>query len=320
MALHLVTGGAGFIGSHILEELLRDGENVRILDNFSTGKRENIKMAEESAGSSKGVEVIEGDIRNMDTVRKTMKSVDYVFHVAALPSVQRSLRDPITTDEVNVRGTLNLLVAAKDEKVKRLVFASSSSVYGNSEKLPKEETMQTLPISPYAVSKLAGEKYCMAFYSVYGLPTVALRFFNVFGPRQDADSEYSGVIAKFARAIIGGSPVTIFGDGLQTRDFTFVRNVVHGSLLAVTCPTAIGKVINVACGERWTILQLVETLEKSLGIEVAHSHVEQRTGDVRDSQADIQNARLWLNYQPRVRFEAGIAATASWYSSVLRGK
>lgn len=320
MALHLVTGGAGFIGSHIVEELLRRGENVRILDNFSTGKRENIEMAEEAASSSQDVEVIEGDIRDLDTVRKMMKGVDYVFHEAALPSVQRSLKDPITTDEVNVRGTLNVLVAAKDENVKRFVFASSSSVYGNSEKLPKEETMQTLPISPYAVSKLAGERYCMAFHKVYGLPTVALRYFNVFGPRQDANSEYSGVIAKFARAIINVAPVTIYGDGLQTRDFTFVKNVVHGNLLAVTCSTAIGKVLNVACGDRRTILQLVERLEKSLGIEVTHSHVEQIAGDVRDSQADIQNARLWLDYQPRVSFEAGIAETASWYSRVLRGK
>jgi len=258
MVNYLVTGGAGFIGSNMVEELLKREQKVRVLDNFCTGKRENILPFLDK------IELIEGDIRDYRVVKEAVERVDFILHQAALPSVPRSIKDPITTNEVNVGGTLNILDAAKNTGVKRVVFASSSSVYGNSETLPKSEDMTPEPISPYAVSKLAGEKYCKAFYEIYGLETVILRYFNVFGPRQDLNSQYSAVIPKFIAAMKKGESPTIYGDGLQSRDFTYVANVVEANLLACEADDSNAEIINVACGERFSLLDLVDELNSIL--------------------------------------------------------
>ena len=311
-ATYLITGGAGFIGSHIVDEVLRRGEQVRVLDNFSTGRRENLQEVE--FGTRKA-ELIEGDIRDLATVQRAMEGVDYVLHQAALPSVQRSVQDPLTTNEVNVTGTLNVLTAARDQQVKRVVVASSSSVYGDSPTLPKHEAMPTAPRSPYAVSKLAAERYALAFNTVYGLPTVALRYFNVFGPRQDPTSQYSAVIPKFITAMLKGEAPTIYGDGLQSRDFTFVANVVNANLLACEREEAVGQVMNVACGERYTLLDLHAEVQRILQVEIAPVFAEVRKGDVKHSLAAIEAARERLGYQPAFGWTEGLRLTVESFQT-----
>ena len=317
MVTYLVTGGAGFIGSHIVDELVCRGNHVRVLDNLSTGKRENLVAATRRQPS--GVEIIEGDVRDPDTVRRATSGVDYVLHQAALASVPRSVADPLTTNEVNVTGTLNVLVAAREAKVKRVVFASSSSVYGDSPTLPKHEQMPTDPLSPYAVSKLAGENYCRAFHRVYGLPTVALRYFNVFGPRQDPTSQYSAVIPKFVTALLRGESPIIYGDGTQSRDFTYVANVVQANLLACEKDAAIGQAINVACGQRYTLLDLHRELAKMMpglsGQRIQPGFAPARAGDVKHSMAAIERAMELLGYRPSVDWRTGLQQTVEWYTA-----
>ncbi len=315
MAEYLVTGGGGFIGSHLVEELLRRGERVRVLDNFSTGTRANLtRVLEALSGEASGEEaaprltVIEGDVRSYHLVREAVDGVDFVLHQAALPSVPRSVKDPITTNEVNVVGTLNVLNAAKDVGVKRIVYASSSSIYGDLETLPKTEDMLPKPLSPYAVSKLAGEKYCQVFTRLYGLETVCLRYFNVFGPRQDPESQYSAVIPKFIRMMARGERPTVYGDGSQSRDFTYVSNVVQANLLACQADAeqASGEVFNIAYGRRVTINELVRVINELLGTEVVPVYSEPRLGDVRHSLANIGKARQYLGYNPETDFAAGL--------------
>ncbi len=307
MTTYLVTGGAGFIGSNIVEELVRRGEKVRVLDNFSTGKQENI------APFLKDIELIEGDLRHLDTVRQAVENVDYILHQGAIPSVPKSIDNPLDTDEANVRGTLNLLVAARDAGVKRVVYASSSAVYGDTPTLPKTEEMKPEPLSPYAVSKLAGEHYCQVFYQVYGLETVALRYFNVFGPRQDPASQYAAVIPKFVTAMLKGEQPTIYGDGEQSRDFSYVTNVVQANLLAATAPDVGGQVFNIACGQRYNLLELVATINRILGTDIAPLHTPPRAGDIKHSLADIARAREMLGYQVEVEFEEGLRRVIEWF-------
>ncbi|HEY68191.1 MAG TPA: SDR family oxidoreductase [Thermoflexia bacterium] len=307
MIIYLVTGGAGFIGSHIVEELVRRRERVRVLDNFSTGRRENL------APFLEHVELVEGDLRDLSTVRRVAEGVDYILHQAALPSVPRSIADPLTSNDSNVTGTLHLLIAARDAGVKRVVYASSSSVYGDNPTLPKREDMSPAPKSPYAVSKLAGEYYCRVFAQAYGLETVCLRYFNVFGPRQDPASQYAAVIPKFITALLRDEPPTIYGDGHQSRDFTYVSNVVRANLLAATAPDVSGRVFNVACGERYTVLDLVAVLTEILGTHITPVHTAPRPGDVRHSLADITAAREALGYRVEVNFHEGLRRTVAWY-------
>ncbi|MDB5033653.1 MAG: hypothetical protein JWQ98_894 [Chlorobi bacterium] len=304
----LVTGGAGFIGTNIVRGLIERGDRVRVLDNFATGKRENLKDIPD------GVELIEGDIRSYHLVREAVEGVDVVFHEAALPSVPRSIKDPITTHEVGTNGTLNILQAARDCGVRRIVFAGSSSVYGNTQVLPKHEGLMPAPLSPYAVSKLTGENYCRVFFQLYGLETVALRYFNVFGPRQDPTSQYSAVIPKFIELMRAGERPTIYGDGEQSRDFTYIDNVVHANILAATTDTGVaGEVFNVACGERTTLNQLVAALNGTLGTSVEPMYTERKMGDVQHSFASIEKFRLATGYTPLVGFEEGVRRTAAWY-------
>ena len=308
MAFYLVTGGAGFIGSNIVHELVKRGERVRVIDNFSTGKRENI------AGVLDRIELLEGDLRNPDDVRAAVSGIDYILHQAALPSVPRSIRDPIASNESNVSGTVNLLTAAKDASVKRLVFASSSSVYGDTPTLPKTEDMPPNPRSPYAASKAAGEYYCRVFFEVYGLETVILRYFNIFGPRQDPASPYSAVIPLFIAKMSKGEKPVILGDGTQSRDFTFVENAVRANLLAAAALDAPGKTFNIAGGRRHSLNDLVEKLNTILGTALDPSYTEARRGDVKHSLADISLAKRHLGYEPLVDFEEGIRKTVAWYA------
>lgn len=300
---YLVTGGAGFIGSHIVGELLSRGHRVRILDNYSTGRRSNLDAF---AGD---VEVLEGDVRSYERAHNAVRGTDCVVHLAALPSVPRSVQDPLTTSEANITGTLNTLLAARDEGVRRVVLASSSSIYGANATMPKHEGLVPQPISPYAVSKLAAEQYARAFSTVYDLETVALRYFNVFGPRQDPTSQYSGVVARFIRlALEGGQPV-VFGDGTQSRDFTYVANVVDATLRAATASGAAGQVCNVGCGAPKTVLELVAAIAAVAGRDFAPAFAPPRPGDVPHSFADIGLARDVLGYEPSVDFETGIRLT-----------
>jgi UDP-glucose 4-epimerase len=308
LATYLVTGGGGFIGSNIVEEFVRKSEKVKVLDNFSTGRRENI---EPFLGD---IELIEGDVRSYHIVREAVEGVDFILHQAALPSVPRSINDPISTNDVNVVGTLNILDTAKDAGVRRVVYASSSSIYGNSEVLPKRENMMPEPLSPYAVSKLAGEKYCQVFSRIYSLETVCLRYFNAFGPKQDPTSQYSAVIPKFIAMTLNGRPPTIYGSGLQSRDFTFVANVVDANLLACEASNVNGEVINIACGESSSILDLVEALNKLLNTKIVLEHLEARKGDVKHSLADIEKAKKLLNYYPKVSFKEGLRKTLDFYT------
>ncbi len=311
MTTYLVTGGAGFIGSNIVEELVHQGEQVRVLDNFSTGKRENI------APFLEDIELIKGDLRHLGTVRQAVEGVDCVLHQGAIPSVPKSIDAPLDTDESNVRGTLNLLVAARDAGVKRVVYASSSAIYGDTPALPKIEEMKPEPLSPYAVSKLAGEHYCQVFYQVYGLETVALRYFNVFGPRQDPTSQYAAVIPKFVTAMLKGEQPIIYGNGEQSRDFTYVSNVVQANLLAATAPGVGGQVFNIACGRRYNLLELVSTINRILGTDITPVHTAPRPGDIRHSLADITRAKERLSYQVEVEFEEGLRLLIEWFKHRL---
>ena len=315
MALFLVTGGAGFIGSNIVEELLRRGESVRVIDNFSTGKPENLDFVKKYKASSLEYELIEGDIRLMDMCRKACKGVDYVLHEAALRAVPRSIDDPLPTNEVNIGGTLNILLAAREAGVKRVVYASSSSVYGDSEMLPQREDQPPSPISPYAVSKLAGEYYCRVFTKVYGLETVSLRYFNVFGPRMDPESQYALVIPLFIWLATQGKPLEIHGDGLQSRDFTYISDVIEANILATKADDANGEVINIACGKVHTILDVADAVGKILGTELEYHHTPPRKGDARHTQADITKAQRLLGYENRVDFLDGLTRTIQCFRS-----
>jgi nucleoside-diphosphate-sugar epimerase len=302
---YLVTGGFGFIGSHVVGALVARGVSVRVIDNFATGRRENLAHVREQ------IEVIEGDIRSYERAHAAVHDIDCVVHLAALPSVPRSVQDPLTTNEVNVTGTLNLLLAARDAGVVRFVLASSSSVYGANKTLPKREEMTASPVSPYGVSKLAAERYAMAFSDVYGLDTVALRYFNVFGPRQDPNSQYSGVVALFLEAAKLGREATVYGDGTQTRDFTFVSNVVDATLLAADTANLRGTALNVACGRSSSILDLVSAIETATGRSIRLCFRPTREGDVPHSCADISRARAALGYEPLIGFQEGIALTCA---------
>ena len=306
MAHYLVTGGAGFIGSHLVEELVRRGERVRVVDSLVTGHRENLSSV---AGR---VEFIEGDLAEADVAAAAAAGVAYVLHQAAIPSVPRSVAEPVLCHRANVDATLNLLVAARDAGVRRLVFAGSSSVYGNIAILPTREDLPLDPLTPYALQKLMGEQYLRLFTSLYGLETVSTRYFNVFGPRQDPSSPYSGVISVFIRALLDGRIPTIYGDGEQTRDFTYVANVVDGVLKACHAPGIAGQVINVATGGRVSLNALFGALRSLTGAAVAPAYSPARTGDVRHSQADIGRARTMLGYSPTVEFEDGLARTLDW--------
>ena len=311
MALYVVTGGGGFIGSNLVEQILAKGDGVRVLDNFETGRRANLEAAPSWAKAGGGsFELLEGDIRDLATCRRAIAGADYVLHQAAIPSVQRSVKDPIASNGVNVGGTLNLLVASRDEKVKRFVMASSSSLYGESETLPKVETMAPAPISPYGLQKLAGETYCGIFHRLYGLPAIALRYFNVFGPRQDPTSEYSAVIPLFITAVKRGAQPTIYGDGEQTRDFSYIANVVQANLRACEAgPAAHGGAFNIACGERISLNDLVRILGEFAGRDVKPAYARHRPGDIKHSLADIEKAQKLLGYRPEVLVRDGLRRT-----------
>lgn len=309
MALYVVTGGAGFIGSHTAEALVKKGEEVRILDNFSTGKKQNL------SGVDHQIDLVEGDIRNAALCREVMARSQYVIHLAALHEVPRSVEQPVETHDVNVTGTLNLLVAARDAGVKRFVCASSSAVYGDSPILPRSEEMVPIPTSsPYAVSKLAGEYYCRLFSHLYGLETVSLRFFNIFGPRQDAASDYAGVIPKFISTLLSNTAPTIYGDGEQSRDFTHVLDCVAAVLRAVHTPGLAGQVLNIGTGKPTTVNQLCSLLQEILGRKVPPRFGPPQPGDIKYDYADITKASRLLSYQPRWDVEQGLTETAAWYS------
>jgi nucleoside-diphosphate-sugar epimerase len=306
MALYVVTGGAGFIGSHLVEELVRRGERVRVVDSLITGHRRNLARVPD-------VEFVEGDLAEFDVAQRGVANADYVLHQAAIPSVPRSVQDPISANRANVDATVNVLVAARDAGVKRVVFAGSSSVYGNAATSPKREDLPTKPLSPYALQKLVSEQYMQMFTSLYGIETVTIRYFNVFGPRQDPSSPYSGVISLFITALLAGKAPIIYGDGEQTRDFTYVANVVDGVLKACHAPRASGEAINVATAHSISLNQLFATLRTILGVQVEPIYAESRAGDVRDSLADLTKARRLLDYEPTVSFEEGLRKTVDWY-------
>ena len=308
MARYLVTGGAGFIGSHLVEELVSRGEGVRVLDNLSTGKIENLSPWLER------IEFMEGDLRNPEAVRRACREVDFVLHQGALPSVPRPIADPISSNDCNVGGTLNVLLAARDEGVRRVVYAGSSSVYGDTPTLPKREDMPANPLSPYAISKYTGEMYCRAFFWLYGLETVVLRYFNVFGPRQDPTSQYAAVIPRFILALRHGEAPLIYGDGEQTRDFTYVGNVVSANLLACTAPDAVGSVINIACGARTSLNELVRHLKEVVGSSAEPTYADPRPGDVKHSLADISRATELLGYHVEVPLHDGFRRTAAFFT------
>jgi nucleoside-diphosphate-sugar epimerase len=307
--LFLVTGGAGFIGSHLVRRLLADGGRVRVVDNLSTGQRDRLKDVEGA------IELIIDDLADPSVADRAARGVDYAFHQAAVPSVQRSIRDPAGTNRSNVTATLNVLESCRKHGVRRLIYAASSSAYGNTEVLPKHEEMTPNPLSPYALQKYVGERYCKLYAELYGLETVSLRYFNVFGPHQDPDSEYSAVIPKFATRLQRGETLTVYGDGEQSRDFTFIDNVVEANLLAVKAPSAAGTVVNVGCGSRLTLNQLIHSLETILGARAAVDHQPPRSGDVRHSLADIDRARTLLGYHPIVSAEEGLRRTVEFFAS-----
>jgi UDP-glucose 4-epimerase len=306
MALHLVTGGAGFIGSHLVGALLERGDRVRVLDDFSTGDWANLESVRDR------IEVIEGDVRDPSAVRAAVRDAEVIFHQAALASVPRSVANPVATHQVCVDGTLQVLLAARDAKARRVVYAASSSAYGNSARLPKRETDPTAPLSPYAAAKLAGEHYCAAFTEVYGLETVRLRYFNVFGPRQAPDSPYAAVIPLFIRAMTEGKSPTIHGDGEQSRDFTYVADVVQANLKAADAPGVGGRLYNVACGRRTSLLELVALLNGLLGTDVKPEHVAARVGDVKHSLADVSRAAHDLRYRPTTDMTEGLKRCIDW--------
>lgn len=307
MARYLVTGGAGFIGSHLARALLERGDEVRVFDNFATGKKGNLEGLL--------LELFEGDLRDRDALEKAVRGVEFVFHQGALPSVARSIEDPLTSHSVNATGTLLLLQACLRAGVRRVVYASSSSIYGNTPVLPKHEEMSPSPLSPYAASKLTGEYYCQVFWKVHGLQTVCLRYFNVFGLRQDPDSPYAAVIPRFISAALDGARPTVFGDGTQSRDFTYVDNVIEANLLAAAVPKAAGEVMNVACGKRASLLDLVQALGEAIGREITPVFAGPRPGDVKHSEAAIDKARVVLGYSPRIQFREGLRRTVEWFAA-----
>lgn len=308
MKTYLVTGGAGFIGSHIAEELVRRGERVRVLDNFLTGKRENLSTFQNL------IELIEGDIRDLETCQRSLRGVDYVLHQAALPSVPRSIEEPLLSHDINVNGTLNLLVAAVEAKVRKFVFASSSSVYGEDPDLPKREESQGRPLSPYAVHKITAEKYCQVFHEIYGLETICLRYFNVFGPHQDPSSQYAAAIPLFITLMLKGERPQIFGDGEQSRDFTHVANVVEANIRAIEAPAAAaGQIFNIACGERTTVNAMASEIAYLLGVSIVPFYTDPRPGDILHSYADIEKARTTLGFEPSLGFKQGLKRTVAWY-------
>ena len=309
MDKYLVTGGAGFIGSNIVKEIINRGDFVRVLDNFSTGKRENIL----GFNGNKNFELIEGDIRSYHTVREAVNGIDYILHQAALPSVPRSIKDPLTTNDVNINGTLNILEAAKEFKVKRVVYASSSSVYGNSKVSPKNEDMPVNPLSPYALSKYTAERYMQIYYNLYGVETVCLRYFNVFGPNQDPNSEYSAVIPKFIKSIIKSESPIIYGDGAHSRDFTYVKNNVEANLLACKAENAVGKVYNIACGKSYSLNELVKEINLILNKNIKAKYVSERIGDIKYSKADITKSEQELGYKVFINFNIGIKLTIKYF-------
>jgi nucleoside-diphosphate-sugar epimerase len=318
--VYLITGGGGFIGSNIAEVLVSQGENVRVLDDFSTGSRKNLEFP-----GAQRIEIIEGDIRDLNTCRAALKGVEVVFHEAALGSVPRSVEDPLKTNEINITGTLNLLVASREARVRRFVFASSSSVYGDKtgageeEITAKNEIMKTEPLSPYGISKLTAEEYCRVFFPLYGLETVSLRYFNVFGPRQSHLSDYAAVIPRFIMALLGGSRPVVYGDGGHSRDFTFVRDVVDANLRAATVPGIGGEVLNVACNRRYSLLDLLGELKAITGSAIEPRFVEARQGDIRHSMADIRRARERMGFEPAWSFRKGLEITVDWYRKQLSG-
>jgi UDP-glucose 4-epimerase len=311
MSKVLVTGGAGFIGSNLTEALLKAGHQVRVLDNFSTGKRKNLVFDE----AYPFLEMIEGDLCDLTTCRKVMEGIEYVFHQAALPSVQRSVEDPMGSNKANVEGTLNILIAARDAGVRRVIYAASSSAYGDTPTLPKQEGMVSNPLSPYALQKFIGEEYCRLFFHLYGLETVSLRYFNIFGPKQDPNSIYSAVIPRFINAMISNRPPVIYGDGEQSRDFTYIDNVVHANLLAMNVVRTQGEVINVACGRRVSLNQLAKVLQDIIGSHVPPLYEGPRPGDVRHSLADIRRAGEILHYSPKVGIEEGLRRTVEYFKN-----
>lgn len=309
MAKWLITGGAGFIGSSIAVELVKRGEKVRVLDNFCEGKKENLKEVIQN------IELIEGDIRDKDTLSSVMKDVDYVLHQAALRSVPRSVDDPVSTNEVNITGTLNVLMAAKEAKVKRVVFASSSSIYGDLEKFPQSEDDLPSPISPYAASKVAAEYYCKIFSKVYELETVSLRYFNVFGPKQDPASEYAAVVPRFILSALKDEELEIHGDGLQSRDFTYIDNVVSANILSAITPDISGEVFNIACGKSYAVIDIKNTIEKILGKKLKYYHTPERKGDVQRTWANIGKAEEKLKLKTLVDFDEGIKKTIKHFKT-----
>jgi nucleoside-diphosphate-sugar epimerase len=311
MASYLVTGGAGFIGSNLARAIVARGEEARVLDNFATGREENLE------GLHGKIELVRGDIRDPETVRRAMDGVDYVLHQAALPSVPRSIEQPVEFNDVNVNGTLNVLETARKTGVKRVVFAASSSAYGETPTLPKVETMVPDPLSPYAATKLAGETYMKVWHAAYGVATVSLRYFNVFGPHQDPQSQYAAVIPRFVTAALQGRQPVIFGDGLQSRDFCFIDNAIEANLKACTAPDAPGGVFNIACGVRTTLLEVLEQLAAILGKPIKPQHEPTRAGDVKPSLAAIERARSVLGYTAGVSFAEGLARCVDWYRAKL---
>lgn len=307
----LVTGGAGFIGSNIVKRLLELGNKVRVLDNFSTGKRENILVYR----SNPNFVLYEGDLRSFHIVREAVKGCEFIMHQGALPSVPRSIADPITTNDVNILGTLNILEASREFGVKRVVYASSSSVYGNNPEFPKVETMPPQPLSPYAVTKYSAERYCEIYFQLYGLETVALRYFNVFGPNQDPTTQYSAVIPKFIKAMMQEEQPVIYGDGLQSRDFTYVDNNVDANILACIAPKVAGEVLNIACGERYTLIELVNEINKIMGKSIEPKFEKERAGDVKHSLASIEKAKNLLGYAPKISFGEGLKRTIEFYAN-----
>ena len=306
--LHLVTGGAGFIGSHIVRRLVENGESVRVVDNLCTGSADRL------AGVAAAIEFIQADLADPAVAERAVNGVDYAIHQAAIPSVQRSIRDPIASNRANITATLNLLEACRKRGVKKFVYAASSSAYGDTVVLPKREEMPANPLSPYALQKHVGERYCAMYHALFGLETVSLRYFNVFGPGQDPNSEYAAVIPKFITRLLAGQAVTVFGDGEQSRDFTYVENVVEANLLALRAKGAGGKVVNVGCGRRFSLNQLIRMMERVLGVKARVEYLPPRPGDVRDSLAAIDLARKILGYEPRVSIEEGLKRTVASFT------
>ncbi len=308
MANHyLITGGAGFIGSNLARGLLEQGHKVTVLDNLSTGNRANL------ADIAADIVVIEADVRDTDKMHKACSGIDVILHHAALASVPLSIDDPLATEQINSVGTLNILLAARDQGVKRVVFAGSSSIYGNTRSPASHEKLPSAPLSPYGLSKLTGEGYCQMFHRLYGLETVVLRYFNVFGPRQNPRSQYAAVIPIFITSLLSGQAPTIYGDGEQTRDFTYVANVVHANLLAATSPNAAGHVMNLACGQSVSLNQILSLINQELGTSIAPVHQPRRVGDIKHSRADITKAQKLLGYEPVVAFDQGLRHTIQWY-------